>query len=65
MDLINLKIYKIYHSKQQLFTRLGKNLRVKFVVLSIETKSLARVSYLSFTSLSSFSTHNGIVPDFA
>jgi hypothetical protein len=43
MGLINLKIYKIYYSKQQLFTLLAKNLRAKFVVLRTETKPVMRV----------------------
>lgn len=44
MDFINLKIYKIYYSKQQLFTIRAKNLRPKFVVLPAKTKSAVRVS---------------------
>ncbi len=65
MGLINLKIYKIYHSKQQLFTGLAKNLRAKFVVLPAETKPLTRVTQIPNTSFHSFLTRNGIVPDFA
>lgn len=65
MGLIYLKIYKIYHSKQQLFMLLAENLRAKFVVLPIETKPFTRVPQIPNTSFHSFFTHNSVVPDFA
>jgi hypothetical protein len=65
MDLINLKIYKIYHSKQQLFMLLAKNLRAKFVVLPSETKLLTRAPKVFHTLFHSFLTRCWVVPDFA